>query len=152
SGNGRSGPSSTASGPTRRSPSCDGSPRTIPSSGSPTNLAERVLLDRLVDERPLRLGVRQRFEDVDRHPFVGVEAAAEVLDESLFEHGVVADPRHRAGLDRVHPRNRHSVRNRSNTQTRVGSTAMEAAAAPRAQWTFAQWGIVVLATIQLAWA
>lgn len=30
---------------------------------------------------------------------------------------------------------------------------MEAtAAAPRAQWTFAQWGIVVLATLQLAWA
>ncbi len=29
---------------------------------------------------------------------------------------------------------------------------MEAAAAPRAQWTFAQWGIVVLAALQLAWA
>jgi hypothetical protein len=29
---------------------------------------------------------------------------------------------------------------------------MEAATAPRAQWTFAQWGIVILATVQLAWA
>lgn len=29
---------------------------------------------------------------------------------------------------------------------------MEAATAPRSQWTFAQWGIVVLAVIQLAWA
>jgi Domain of unknown function (DUF4383) len=29
---------------------------------------------------------------------------------------------------------------------------MEAATAPRSQWTFAQWGIVVLATLQLAWA
>jgi hypothetical protein len=29
---------------------------------------------------------------------------------------------------------------------------MEAATAPRAQWTFAQWGIVVLAIVQLAWA
>jgi Domain of unknown function (DUF4383) len=29
---------------------------------------------------------------------------------------------------------------------------MEATTAPRAQWTFAQWGIVVLATLQLAWA
>jgi hypothetical protein len=29
---------------------------------------------------------------------------------------------------------------------------MEAATAPRAQWTFAQWGIVVLAALQLAWA
>ncbi|HEV7400912.1 MAG TPA: DUF4383 domain-containing protein [Solirubrobacterales bacterium] len=29
---------------------------------------------------------------------------------------------------------------------------MEATTAPRAQWTFAQWGIVVLATVQLAWA
>jgi len=29
---------------------------------------------------------------------------------------------------------------------------MEAATAPRAQWTFAQKGIVVLATIQLLWA
>lgn len=29
---------------------------------------------------------------------------------------------------------------------------MEAATAPRTQWTFAQWGIVVLAVLQLAWA
>lgn len=29
---------------------------------------------------------------------------------------------------------------------------MEATTAPRAQWTFAQWGIVVLAAVQLAWA
>lgn len=29
---------------------------------------------------------------------------------------------------------------------------MEAAAVSRSQWTFAQWGIVVLAVIQLAWA
>jgi hypothetical protein len=29
---------------------------------------------------------------------------------------------------------------------------MEAATAPRTQWTFAQWGIVVLAVVQLAWA
>ncbi len=29
---------------------------------------------------------------------------------------------------------------------------MEATTAPREQWTFAQWGIVVLATLQLAWA
>lgn len=29
---------------------------------------------------------------------------------------------------------------------------MEAAAVSRSQWTFAQWGIVVLATLQLAWA
>jgi len=29
---------------------------------------------------------------------------------------------------------------------------MEAAAAPRTQWTFAQWGIVVVATFQLLWA
>jgi len=29
---------------------------------------------------------------------------------------------------------------------------MEAAAAPRTQWTFAQWGIVVVATLQLVWA
>ena len=29
---------------------------------------------------------------------------------------------------------------------------MEATTAPRAQWTFAQWGIVVVATLQLAWA
>ena len=29
---------------------------------------------------------------------------------------------------------------------------MEATTAPRAQWTFAQWGIVVLALVQLAWA
>jgi hypothetical protein len=29
---------------------------------------------------------------------------------------------------------------------------MEAATAPRSQWTFAQWGIVVLASIQLLWA
>jgi len=28
---------------------------------------------------------------------------------------------------------------------------MEAATAPRSQWTFAQWGIVVLAIVQLAW-
>lgn len=32
------------------------------------------------------------------------------------------------------------------------SAAMEAAAAPRTQWTFAQWGIVVVATLQLVWA
>jgi len=32
------------------------------------------------------------------------------------------------------------------------SAAMEAAAAPRTQWTFAQWGIVVVATFQLLWA
>jgi hypothetical protein len=29
---------------------------------------------------------------------------------------------------------------------------MEAAAVSRSQWTFAQWGIVVLAVVQLAWA
>jgi hypothetical protein len=29
---------------------------------------------------------------------------------------------------------------------------MEATTAPRAQWTFAQWGVVVLATLQLTWA
>ena len=29
---------------------------------------------------------------------------------------------------------------------------MEAAAVPRMQWTFAQWGIVVLAALQLTWA
>jgi hypothetical protein len=29
---------------------------------------------------------------------------------------------------------------------------MEAAAVSRSQWTFAQWGIVVLAIVQLAWA
>lgn len=29
---------------------------------------------------------------------------------------------------------------------------MEATTAPRAQWTFAQWGIVVLAALQLVWA
>jgi hypothetical protein len=29
---------------------------------------------------------------------------------------------------------------------------MEAATAPRSQWTFAQWGIVVLAVVQLAWS
>lgn len=29
---------------------------------------------------------------------------------------------------------------------------MEATTAPRSQWTFAQWGIVVLATVQLTWA
>jgi len=29
---------------------------------------------------------------------------------------------------------------------------MEAATAPRSQWTFAQWGIVVLAVVQLTWA
>jgi hypothetical protein len=29
---------------------------------------------------------------------------------------------------------------------------MEATTAPRAQWTFAQWAIVVLALVQLAWA
>jgi Domain of unknown function (DUF4383) len=29
---------------------------------------------------------------------------------------------------------------------------MEAATASRSQWTFAQWGIVVLAIVQLAWA
>lgn len=29
---------------------------------------------------------------------------------------------------------------------------MEATTAPRTQWTFAQWGIVVLAALQLAWA
>lgn len=29
---------------------------------------------------------------------------------------------------------------------------MEATAVPRTQWTFAQWGIVVVATLQLAWA
>jgi hypothetical protein len=29
---------------------------------------------------------------------------------------------------------------------------MEAAAASRARWTFAQWGIVVLAVVQLTWA
>lgn len=29
---------------------------------------------------------------------------------------------------------------------------MEAATAPRSQWTFAQWGIVVLASVQLLWA
>ena len=29
---------------------------------------------------------------------------------------------------------------------------MEAATAPRSQWTFAQWGIVILAAVQLAWA
>jgi len=29
---------------------------------------------------------------------------------------------------------------------------MEATTAPRAQWTFAQWGIVIVATLQLAWA
>ena len=31
-----------------------------------------------------------------------------------------------------------------------GFRPMEAATAPRTQWTFAQWGIVVLATLQLA--
>jgi len=29
---------------------------------------------------------------------------------------------------------------------------MEAAAVPRQEWTFAQWGIVILAAIQLLWA
>ena len=29
---------------------------------------------------------------------------------------------------------------------------MEATTAPRTQWTFAQWGIVVLAVVQLTWA
>jgi hypothetical protein len=29
---------------------------------------------------------------------------------------------------------------------------MEATTAPRAHWTFAQWGIVVLAALQIAWA
>jgi len=29
---------------------------------------------------------------------------------------------------------------------------MEAVAAPRAQWTFAQWAIVVVAALQIAWA
>lgn len=29
---------------------------------------------------------------------------------------------------------------------------MEATTAPRLQWTFAQWGVVVLAVVQLAWA
>jgi hypothetical protein len=29
---------------------------------------------------------------------------------------------------------------------------MEATTAPRSQWTFAQWGIVVLAIVQLAWS
>ena len=29
---------------------------------------------------------------------------------------------------------------------------MEATTAPRTQWTFAQWGIVVVATLQLIWA
>ncbi len=29
---------------------------------------------------------------------------------------------------------------------------MEAATVPRSQWTFGQWGIVVLAAVQLAWA
>jgi hypothetical protein len=29
---------------------------------------------------------------------------------------------------------------------------MEATTAPRTQWTFAQWGIVVLAGLQIAWA
>lgn len=29
---------------------------------------------------------------------------------------------------------------------------MEAAAAPRAQWTFAQWAVVILASLQLLWA
>lgn len=29
---------------------------------------------------------------------------------------------------------------------------MEAATVPRTQWTFAQWGIVILALVQLAWA
>jgi len=29
---------------------------------------------------------------------------------------------------------------------------MEAATAPRTQWTFAQWGIVLVAAFQLAWA
>lgn len=29
---------------------------------------------------------------------------------------------------------------------------MEAATAPRSQWTFAQWGIVVLASLQLLWS
>jgi hypothetical protein len=29
---------------------------------------------------------------------------------------------------------------------------MEAATAPRSRWTFAQWGIVVLASLQLLWA
>ncbi len=29
---------------------------------------------------------------------------------------------------------------------------MEASAAPRQEWTFAQWGLVVLATLQLLWA
>ena len=29
---------------------------------------------------------------------------------------------------------------------------MEAAAVPKSSWTFAQWGIVVLAAIQLTWA
>jgi hypothetical protein len=29
---------------------------------------------------------------------------------------------------------------------------MEATAVPRQQWTFAQWGIVVLASLQLAWS
>jgi cytochrome b len=29
---------------------------------------------------------------------------------------------------------------------------MEATTAPRTQWTFAQWGIVILATLQIAWA
>jgi hypothetical protein len=29
---------------------------------------------------------------------------------------------------------------------------MESATAPRSQWTFAQWGIVVLAIVQLTWA
>ncbi len=32
------------------------------------------------------------------------------------------------------------------------SAPMEAATAPRTQWTFAQWGIVVVATLQLVWA
>ena len=32
------------------------------------------------------------------------------------------------------------------------SAAMEAATAPRTQWTFAQWGIVAVAAFQLLWA
>jgi len=34
----------------------------------------------------------------------------------------------------------------------IPCSAMEAAAVPGSRWTFAQWGIVVLAVVQLAWA
>lgn len=41
---------------------------------------------------------------------------------------------------------------RVQLRTRVPCGTMEAAAVSRAQWTFAQWGIVVLAALQLLWA